>query len=144
MQTLSSCNLIGGWWKESNPVGFLPPVWKPYVIQFQWPHQMLLRGVVTLPEQVWTSLQWSPPDVTRGFPDLMSGERYPTWPGGRSRYLPCDLSHDAFDATPSPWTVDTCENNTFPQLSLQAVIKKQCLSTNVSHQEYFKSMYFLR
>ena len=60
---------------------------------------MLLEGV-TLPEEVWTGLQWSPPDVIKGSPGLMSGEGTPPGLVGGVVTLPCDLSHDAFDATP--------------------------------------------
>ena len=94
---------------------------------FSGHHQMLLEGV-TLPEQVWTGLQWSPPDVIRGSPGLMSGEGYRTWPGGRSGYPTVWPIPWCIWCYPSLWTVDAYENITFPQLSLQAVMKKQCLS----------------
>ena len=46
------------------PVGCISPAWKSDVLQFQLPHQTSLLGSRSINEQVWTGLQWSPPDVT--------------------------------------------------------------------------------
>ena len=74
----------------------------------------------SLNEQVWTGLQWSPPDATSRGPKVWC-------PGG---ILPCDLSHDTFDVTypTSCEQTDACENITFSQLRLRAVIN----STNAT------------
>ena len=88
--------------QESIPVVYIPPAWKPYVLQRQWP-----RPDIALGGPKWTSLQWSQPGVNfgGGVPGLMS-RGYPAWPFLRRGTLLCDLSHNAFGVT-SLWT-DRC------------------------------------
>ena len=90
--------------QESIPVGCVPPAWKSYVFQFQWPPADVAPWYGgTLPEKVLTGLQTSQPDVaSRGSPGLMSrwgGAPHLTCPGGVGDALPCDLSHEVFHVT---------------------------------------------
>ena len=67
-------------------------------------------------EQVWTGLQWSPPDgISGGSTGLMS----------RGGGAPSDLSNEAFDVTyfspPRCEQTNACENITFAQAYLRAV-----------------------
>ena len=68
--------------------------------------------------KVWTGLQWPPPDVTsRGSPHLMSRGRYPTmWQYPLIHLISPPSFYEQTDA---------CENFTFPQTYLQAVIKRK-------------------
>ena len=49
-------------------------------------------------EQIWTGLQWSPPNVTSTACQVWC-PGVPNWPFPGGATLPCDLSHDAFDVT---------------------------------------------
>ena len=104
------------WWNEYSghlakisfkieiiPVRCVPPAWKPYMLQFQWPPPDV-APTGSSNKQVWTDLQWSQLDVTsRGIPSLMSMgtllDVYVCWGGT----LLCDLSHDGFDVIPPVW-----------------------------------------
>ena len=124
--------LVEHWQKEDTiPVGCVLPDWQPYVFmrppldartvggvgpevnKFEQAssddYLMSVAGGEGLGPQVW---RWG-------------GDRSPGLMSRKRDTLPCDLSHDACDITTtlSPCgQTDVCENITFPQLRLRAVI----------------------
>ena len=135
--------------QDSIPVGCMPPAWKSYILQFQLPSLDITPGGRSSNEQVWTGLQWSPPDVTcRGGsqneqvwaglhwwpPEVTNGGRGPqvwclgvpyltfSWERWYPTMWPIPMMHLMLPS-PSPQKTDAYENITFPQLRLGAVIK---------------------
>ena len=52
--------------QDNFPVGSIPLTWKRMCLNFSCHHQLSWgRGIGSPNKQVWTGLQWSPPDVTR-------------------------------------------------------------------------------
>ena len=121
-------------WQEQDtiPVACLLPAWQPYVFMKPPLDVRTVGGGRSSSEQVWTGLQWWLPDVSsRGGEGLdlrvwrWGGARSPGLMSRKRDTLPCDLSHDAcgITTTLSPCgQTDVCENITFSQLRLRAVI----------------------
>ena len=108
-----------------------------YVFQFQWPLPDVTPWVGILPEQVWTGLQWSPPDVTssRVGPQVWCPKGYCTWPlpegtlpnlsWGVSHLLTYTMSIWCYLPRPLPLCLDRqthLSKHYFPQLRLRMVI----------------------
>ena len=78
-------------------------------------------------EQVWTGLQWWPPDATGKGWVCPGGEVGMSRGGGTRTMWPIPWRMWCYLPSPCPQT-DACENITFPQLRLRAVIKSAAMS----------------
>ena len=109
--------------QESIPVGCILPALKLYMFQFWLPPLDVTLGVGvgwSFNEQVWTSLQVSPPDVTstgwvcRGGGKYVLGVAPATWPIPWCMWCTYPTLVDKI--------ADTCEYITFPQLLWRVVM----------------------
>ena len=101
----------------------MPPTCQLYVLR--WPPDVSTVGACTVrsSKQIWTGLQWCPPDVTsrgRGSTCPMSGER---WGCGVPYTVRSNASWVMVTTGPPNRMTDTCENITFPQLHHWLVVK---------------------
>ena len=103
--------------QESIPVRCVPPSWEPYVLQFQWPPSVVSPGGAQMNKFEQVSSDHQEGDT---LPDLSQGGPYLAFPGGGILPLspppPCEQT-------------GACENITFPQTYLRAVMRFKPLTS---------------